>query len=165
MFEAPAPLEARHDVSDFFCDVDSLDTWLKQRALKNQVSGASRTFVLCERNSEKVLAYYALASSAVVADMATGRLRRNMPDPVPVVVFGRLAIDKRWQGKGIGRALIQDACLRVVAAADVIGIRGLLVHALSSEAKAFYEQVGFEPSPLDPMTLMTTLADVRAGLI
>ena len=87
-----------------------------------------------------------------------------MPDPIPVVVLGRLAIDQSLQGQGIGRALVRDACLRVMAAADAIGIRGMLVHALSPEAQAFYEHVGFEPSSLEPMTLMATLADVRAGL-
>lgn len=159
---APEPLAAHHDTDAFTCGVDSLDRWLKQRALKNQATGASRTFVVCEGN--RVLAYYALASSAVAAAVATGRLRRNMPDPIPVVVLGRLAIDQSLQGQGIGRALVRDACLRVMAAADAIGIRGMLVHALSSEAQAFYEHVGFEPSPLEPMTLMATLADVRTGL-
>lgn len=156
---APAPLAAHHDTTAFACGVESLDHWLQQRALKNQTTGASRTFVVCE--GQRVLAYYALASSAVAPDRATGRLRRNMPDPIPVVVLGRLAIDQSLQGSGIGRALVRDACLRVVAAADVIGIRGLIVHALSPQAKAFYERVGFEPSPLDPMTLMATLADLR----
>lgn len=139
-----------------------MDHWLKLRALKNQATGASRTFVICD--GKRVLAYYALASSAVTAEVATGRLRRNMPDPIPVVVLGRLAIDQSLQGQGIGRAMVRDACLRVLAAADAIGIRGMLVHALSPEAQAFYEHVGFEPSPLEPMTLMATLADVRAGL-
>ncbi|MBV2234284.1 MAG: GNAT family N-acetyltransferase [Sterolibacterium sp.] len=159
---APEPLTAHHDTEGFASGVDSLDRWLKQRALKNQATGASRTFVVCDGN--RVLAYYALASSAVATEMATGRLRRNMPDPIPVVVLGRLAIDQSLQGQGIGRALVRDACLRVMAAADVIGIRGMLVHALSPEARAFYEHVGFEPSPLEPMTLLTTLADMRAGL-
>ena len=159
---APEPLAAHHDTGAFACGVESLDRWLNLRALKNQATGASRTFVICD--GKRVLAYYALASSAVTAEVATGRLRRNMPDPIPVVVLGRLAIDQSLQGQGIGRALVRDACLRVLAAADAIGIRGLLVHALSPEAQVFYEHVGFEPSPLEPMTLMATLADVRAGL-
>lgn len=159
---APEPLVARHNTDAFICGVESLDRWLKQRALKNQATGASRTFVVCDGN--RVVAYYALASSAVAAEVATGRLRRNMPDPIPVVVLGRLAIDQSLHGQGIGRALVRDACLRVMAAADAIGIRGMLVHALSPEARAFYEHVGFEPSPLEPMTLMATLVDLRAGL-
>lgn len=159
---APEPLTAKHEIDGFACGVESLDRWLKQRAVKNQISGASRSFVVCE--SKRVLAYYALASSAVSIEMATGRVRRNMPDPVPVVVLARLAIDQSLQGQGLGRALVRDACRRVLAAADAIGIRAILVHAISAQAKDFYERVGFEPSPLDPMTLMATLADVRAGL-
>jgi predicted N-acetyltransferase YhbS len=159
---APEPLAAQHDTAAFACGVDSLDHWLKQRALKNQATGASRTFVVCE--GKRVVAYYALASSAVAVEAATGSLRRNMPDPIPVVILGRLAIDRSLQGSGMGRALVRDACLRVVAAADAIGIRGMMVHALSESARAFYERVGFDPSPLDPMTLMATLSDLRAGL-
>jgi predicted N-acetyltransferase YhbS len=159
---APEPIDAHHDTTAFTCGVESLDHWLKQRALKNQATGASRTFVVCEGN--RVVAYYALASSAVAAGVATGRLRRNMPDPIPVVVLGRLAIDQSLQGSGMGRALVRDACMRVIAAADAIGIRGMVVHALSASAQAFYERVGFEPSPLDPMTLMATIADIRTGL-
>lgn len=131
--------------------------------MKNQATGASRTFVACK--GDRVMAYYALASSAVAADEATGRLRRNMPDPVPVVVLGRLAVDQSLRGQGVGRALVRDACIRVVTAAETIGIRGVLVHALSPQARAFYERVGFEPSPLDPMTLMINLADLRATLL
>ncbi len=158
---APAPLAAHHDTTAFACGVDSLDHWLKHRALKNQATGASRCFVVCD--DKRVVAYYALASSAVAVETATGRLRRNMPDPIPVVVLGRLAIDQSLHNTGLGRALVRDACLRVMDAADVIGIRGMLVHALSEPARAFYEHVGFEPSPLDPMTLMATLADIREG--
>lgn len=159
---APEPLAAHHDTMAFNCGVDSLDRWLKQRALKNQATGASRTFVVCAAN--RVVAYYALAASAVTVEMATGRLRRNMPDPIPVAVLGRLAVNQSQQGSGLGRALVRDACLRVMAAADAIGIRGLIVHALSPDAQAFYERVGFDPSPLDPMTLMATINDLREGL-
>lgn len=84
-----------------------------------------------------------------------------MPDPIPVVVLGRLAIDEALQDSGIGRALVRDACLRVIAAADAIGIRGMVVHALSATAQAFYERVGFDPSSLDAMVLMATIADIR----
>lgn len=159
---APEPLASHHDVRPFTSGVESLDHWLKHRALKNQATGASRTFVLCEGPS--VRAYYALASSAVIVDAAPGRLRRNMPDPIPVVVLGRLAVDQSLQGRGVGRALVRDAGLRVIQAADTIGIRGMIVHALSAEAKSFYERIGFEPSPIDPMMLMVTLADLKASL-
>ncbi len=159
---APGPLGPQHDVETFRSGVKTLDAWLKRRALKNQDSGASRTFVACE--GIRVVAYYALAASAVAVNAAPGRLRRNMPDPIPVVVLGRLAVDQSWQGRGLGRALVQDAGRRVIQAADAIGVRGLLVHALSTDAKAFYERLGFDPSPLDPLVLMVTLADLQAAL-
>lgn len=160
----PEPLADHHTIDGFSCGVASLDDWLKRRARQNQRSGASRTFV-CTDAAGNVLAYYALASSAVAPTAATGRFRRNMPDPVPVVVLGRLAIDQRLQGQGLGRALFQDAALRVLHAAETIGVRGLLVHALSEEAKAFYLALGLEVSPLDPMMLMVTMADLQASLV
>ncbi|MBK5964674.1 GNAT family N-acetyltransferase [Thiocystis minor] len=159
---APEPLSERHVVSAFVCGRAALDTWLKQRALRNQASGAARTFVVCD--GERVIAYYALASSAVAPTLATGRMRRNMPDPIPVVILARLAVDGAYQGRGLGRALMQDAGQRILNAADAIGIRGVLVQALDETARAFYTRLGFDPSPLDPMTLMITLTDLRASL-
>lgn len=159
---APELLTAYYDVEAFTSGVESLDAWLRQRAMKNQATGASRTFVACD--GRRVGAYYALASSAVAVVEATGRFRRNMPDPIPVVVLGRLVVDQSFQGKGVGRALVRDAGYRVIQASDIIGIRGLLVQALSAEAKAFYEHIGFYASSLDPMTLMITLADLKASL-
>lgn len=156
---APAPLTDQHLSADFSCGTESLDIWLKRRALRNQMQGASRTYVVCEAN--RVVAYYALASGAVLSSDATGRLRRNMPDPTPVVVLGRLAVDSAWHGQGLGRALVRDAGLRVLQAADAIGIRGMTVQALSDEAKVFYEYLGFEPSPMDSKLLMITLADLN----
>lgn len=158
----PEPLTNGHDCAGFACGREMLDTWLRQRALRNQASGVTRTFVACAAG--RVVAYYALASSAVACELATGRLRRNMPDPIPEVVLARLAVDRAHQGSGLGRALMRDAGQRVMNAADAIGIRGLIVHALDDLAKAFYERLGFDPSPLDPMTLMITLTDLRASV-
>lgn len=160
--EAPVPLAAVHQLDGFRCGVQTLDDWIKRRARSNQASGASRTFV-CVDESSQVVAFYALASSAIAPAAATGRFRRNMPDPIPVVVLGRLAVDERYQGHGLGRLLFQDAAWRVLNAADAIGIRGLLVHALSDEAKAFYLKLGLDTSPLDPMTLMVTMTDLQAA--
>lgn len=158
----PAPLADYHLLADFDSGVPSLDDWLRRRARANQASGASRTFVLCE--GERVVAYYALASGAVTVTEAPGRFRRNMPAPIPVVVLGRLAIDRSLQGRGIGRALVRDALLRVAQASEAIGIHSVLVHALSEQARAFYLAVGFEASPLDPMTLMATMNDLRRAI-
>ena len=158
----PEPLADHHEVGDFNSGEASLDDWLRRRARANQVSGASRTYVACE--GKRVAAYYALASGAVTAHTAPGRFRRNMPDPIPVAVLARLAVDRTCQGQGIGRALFRDAALRVMNAADAIGIRGIVVHAVSEEAKRFYLALGFDPSPREPMTLLVTLSDVRAVL-
>jgi GNAT superfamily N-acetyltransferase len=158
---APEPLADAHDLAEFSCGLASLDDWLKRRARGNQASGATRTFVVVE--GRRVIAYYAVASGAVSLG-ALGRFRRNMPDPIPVALLARLAIDRAWQGHGLGRALFRDCAARITQAADTIGIRGIVVHAISEEAKAFYLALGFEPSPLDPMTLMVTLSDVQAIL-
>jgi GNAT superfamily N-acetyltransferase len=159
---APEPLAAGHGLEGFDCGAASLNEWLEKRALRNQASGATRTFVVCD--PERVVGYHALASGAVAAQQASGRLRRHMPDPIPVVLLARLAVDRAYQGRGLGRALMQDAARRVIQAADTIGIRGLLAHALDDSANAFYQRLGFDESPLDPMTLMITLADLRASL-
>ena len=156
---APVLRHAQHQTDQFSCGVASLDAWLKRRALKNQIQGASRTYVACQ--GDRVVAYYAIASGAVTCNEATGRLRRNMPDPIPVVVLGRLGVDSSLHGQGVGRSLVRDAALRILQAADVIGIRGMTVQALSDDARVFYEHMGFEPSPLDPNLLMITLADLK----
>lgn len=158
----PEPLDGKHDLTDFVSGVDSLDDWLKRRARTSQASGASRTFVIAD--PERVIGYYALASGAITTNSSIGRFRRNMPDPIPVVVLARLAIDRAWHGRGLGRALFRDGAQRVAHAADTIGIRGIVVHAISDHAKAFYLALGFEPSPIDPMTLMVTLTDIRRHL-
>lgn len=160
----PEPLALHHQIETFDSGVASLDDWLKRRAAQNQASGATHTFVTCEED-RRVIAYYALALSAIAPAAASGRFRRNMPDPVPVVVLARLAITRSRQRRGLGRAMFQDAARRVIHAAEVIGIRGFLVHALSEEAKAFYLNLGLDPSPLEPMTLMATVADLRAALV
>jgi GNAT superfamily N-acetyltransferase len=159
---SPEPLAEQHDVGDFGSGEPALDDWLRRRARANQVSGATRTYVVCETN--RVIGYYALASGVVAVEGATGRFRRNMPNPIPVVVLARLAVDRNWQGRGIGHALFRDAALRVAQAADAIGIRGIIVHALSEDAKKFYLGLGFEPSPREPMTLMVSLSDIHAVL-
>ena len=152
---APVLLTKEHYLDTFSCGVASLDDWLKRRAYPNQVSGASRTYVVTE--GQRVVGYYCLASGAVALSDAPGPIRRNMPDPVPMGVLGRLAIDRTFHGKGLGVALLQDAVIRMAQAGVIIGIRGLLVHALSAEAKAFYEHHGFIASPTQPMTLILSL--------
>jgi GNAT superfamily N-acetyltransferase len=157
----PELLAEHHTIQGFNCGEASLDNWLVRRAWANQVSGATRTYVSCD--TARVIAYYALAAGVIAVEAAPGRFRRNMPNPIPVIVLARLAVDRDWQGLGIARALVRDAALRAVQAAEVIGIRGIIVHAVSAEAKRFYLTLGFDPSPLDPMTLMVTLRDIQSA--
>jgi GNAT superfamily N-acetyltransferase len=152
----PQPLTASHRLDEFECGEPSLDDWLKRRALANQSSGASRTFVVIDDDG-RVRGYYALAAGAVSHTSATSGVRRNMPDPVPVMVLGRLAVDRGAQGNHLGSALLQDAVTRAVSVSSNAGVRALLVHALHERAKQFYEYYGFQPSPIHPLTLMLRL--------
>jgi GNAT superfamily N-acetyltransferase len=159
---APTLLEASHLLDAFDCGVPPLDDWLKKRARSNAVSGASHSYVACE--GAKAVGYYALAAGSVDITATPSRFRRNMPDPIPIIVLGRLAIDRTHHGRGLGRALFRDAGRRVLQAAGIIGVRGVLVDAISDDAKAFYLALGMVVSPLNPMTLMISLADLRASL-
>jgi len=159
---APEPLNANHQLAAFDCGVPDLNNWLRKRALANQGGGASRTFVVTD--GQRIVGYYALAAGAINVAAAPGRFRRNMPNPIPVALLGRLAVDRSQQGKGLGRALFRDAAKRIINAADTLGIRGLIVHAISEHARAFYSALGCDPSPLEPMTLLVTLADLRSSL-
>ena len=153
LLEAPTLLRADHLVGAFDCGEPSLDDWLKRRALINQASGASRTFVVAD--PEKVVrGFYALAAGAVDHATAASAIKRNMPDPVPVMVLGRLAVDGSFHGKGLGSDLLQDAILRTLRLAEEVGIRALVVHALHDRARAFYLHNGFSESGMDPLILM-----------
>jgi GNAT superfamily N-acetyltransferase len=159
---APQPFGPKHEAAAFASGVEQLDDWLKRHALRNEVDGGSRTLVVCAGN--RVVGYYSLAAGSVQHGAATGRVRRNMPNPIPVVLLGRLAIDRTWQGRGIGADLLRDAVLRTLSVAETIGVRAILVHAISDAAKAFYERHGFRVSPVEPLTLMITLAETRRML-
>jgi GNAT superfamily N-acetyltransferase len=158
----PELLGEHHIVADFDSGEPTLDMWLMRRAKANQVSGASRTYVVCR--GETIVGYYALATGGVDLDAAPGRLRRNMPDPIPVVVLGRLAIARSEQRNGLGRALVRDALYRILLAAEQIGIALILVHALSERAKRFYIDCGFSEALLDPMVLLARTKDVKKAL-
>ncbi|MDB5472174.1 MAG: GCN5-related N-acetyltransferase [Caulobacter sp.] len=158
----PEPLNLGHRTEQFSSGVAELDDWLRKRALRNQATGASRTFVVVENGL--VVGYYATATGGIAAIEATGRLRRNMPDPIPVVILARLAVAASHQGRRIGLSLLHDCAMRVMRIADEVGVRGLVVHAISEDACAFYEAWGFRRSGLRPLTLMATLADLHGNL-
>ena len=153
---APCPIAGYHNFDEFKCGVSLLDNWLKKRARSNERSRASRTYVLCD--GDKVIGYYALASGSLANKMAPGKIKRNMPDPIPIMVLGRLAIDQEYQGNKLGDALLREAILRVLQAANIAGSKAILAHAISAEAKKFYIDRGFIVSPFEPMTLVLPLA-------
>jgi len=159
----PLPISGDYDFNEFDCGESSLNDWLKNRALKNQASGTSRCFILC--NGKKVIGYYCLSAGAISRESAPKSLQRNMPDPLPVLLLGRLAIDLNYQNHGLGNALLRDAMLRAAHVSGYAGIVAILVHALSEQAKKYYLSRGFVQSPLQSMTLMMTLATVRQILL
>lgn len=159
---APEHLTDQHDVSAFNSGTPELDNWLKRRALANERQGASRTYVVT--SGGRVVGFYALANGAVAHKDVSAKARRNMPDPIPVMVLARLAVDSAYQRKGIGAALLRDALLRTLAAAEIAGIRAVLLHAMSEDAKRFYKRFGFYECPVDPMMMMITLQEVEKNL-
>jgi GNAT superfamily N-acetyltransferase len=161
-YSLPRPIRADDDTATFDSGERSLDEYLRTRALANHVQGASRCFVTC--SGGRVAGYYALAAASVHHGDVAGKVRRNMPDPVPVVLLSRLAVDGKDQGRGLGRSLLRDAIIRTVAAAEIIGVRALLVHALHEQARSFYARYDFEPSPTDPLHLLLLVKEARAML-
>lgn len=150
---APEPLSSTHLLAEFVSGESVLDDWLKQRGLKSQAYGAARTFVVCKAESNQVAGFYSLATGSVNHVNATGSLRRNMPDPIPVIVLARLAVDVSFRGKGLGADLLHDAVLRCYRVAENIGVRAIMVHALTEEAKSFYLHHGFRASQTQERTL------------
>lgn len=158
----PELLSGRHRLEGFVCEEPALADWLRKHALKNQLEGASRTFVVCD--GAEVVGYYALAAGAVSRVSAPGSVRRNMPDPVPVIVLGRLAVRVDWTGRGIGRGLLKDALLRSLRVARAAGVRAILCHAISGKAKQFYLAHGCVESPIDDLTVMLNIARLPSGI-
>lgn len=154
---APEPLSGAHQLAEFVSGEIVLDDWLKQRGLKNQALGAARTFVVCKAETKHVVGFYSLATGSVNHVEATGSLRRNMPDPIPVIILARLAVDISLRGKGLGADLLHDAVLRCYRVAENIGVRAIMVHALTEEAKAFYIHHGFSASQTQARTLFLKL--------
>lgn len=159
---ASEPLGAHHQCFTFSSGEAVLDEWLQQRALKSQRDGAARTYVAC--SNKKVVAYFSLAVGSLSHKQAIGKVRRNMPDPIPVMVLARLAVDQCWQGRGLGYSMLQDAAMRTLQAAEIVGIRAMVLHAISLKAKRFYQHFGFRESTSEPMTLMVTLRDLETAL-
>lgn len=161
----PAPLAGSHDLSRFNCGKDALNDWLRLRAAASE-GRSSRCYVVC--TGPVVVGYYSLSTGAVSHAGTQGRaprpLRTNLPDPTPVMVLGRLAVDKNFHGHGIGKGLLKDALQRALAASHLIGARALIVHALDDAAVAFYAAFGFKPFPGEPRTLFLPMKAIRRAV-
>ncbi|CAH0262682.1 hypothetical protein SRABI76_03528 [Microbacterium oxydans] len=162
-FLTPRPLAAGDRVGEFRCGQEQLDAWLRGRARGNERSGASRAMVSVTREG-RVAGYYCLSSSSIVRDLAPAGLAKQQPDPIPVVLLGRLAVDEEYAGRGLGASLLQHAVTRAIEAAEAIGIRAILVHAMMEHEVPFYERFGFTRFPGEERTLFLLLADVRATI-
>ena len=160
---APEPLGPRHDVSQFSSGVPGLDAWLQSKARLNEARGGARTYVACD--GERVAGFYSLTASAIERQRLSSRVGRNMPEPVPVILLGQLAVDSAYQGRRLGSDLLVDAVRRARAAAEVIGARAIVVQSIDERAKSFYGRFGFCPfSDREPLMLVLRLSEVDALL-
>lgn len=153
----PEPLSSSHQLAEFVSGETVLDEWLKHRRLNNQAPGAARTFVICKQETRRVVGYYSLATGSVNHTEATGSIRRIMPDPIPVIILARLAVDVSFHGKGLGANLLHNAVLRCYRVAENIGVRAIMVHALTDTARRFYLHHGFKVSQTQERTLFLRL--------
>jgi GNAT superfamily N-acetyltransferase len=164
-YSRPEPLRKNHQLEGFECGDESLDIWLIRYSRLAQGAESARVFVTTE-DGKRVVGFYALVAGQVQAADATARLLRGQPAgrPVPVIILARLAVDRRHQGRGVGRSLLQDAMLRCATAAESIGVRAVVVHAMNEEARAWYLRFGFEASPTDPLHLILLMKDLKRFL-
>ena len=162
-YRRPVPLGPDHDCSTFDCGNDALNRWLVERAKGNQLSRASRTFVVTTTEN-RVVGYYSLSNFAIARREATGRVARNMPDPIPAMLLGRLAVDRSVNSQGIGKGMLRDAIARTLQVAEHSGVRALFVHAIDGRARDWYLKYGFEPSPTNDLELMVLVDDIRKSL-
>ena len=158
----PSPISKDDPTDCFDSGSSALDSWLAAHALRNEESGASRTYVV--REAGRIVAFYSLVTGAAERSGAPGGIRRNMPDPIPVMILARLAVSRTHQGRELGRALVRNALLRTLRAAEIAGIRAVTVHALDEKAAAFYERLGFDPSPVDALVYFARPNSVLAAI-
>ena len=163
-FSDPEPLVSQHEIRDFDCGVESLNTWLQKHAARAAAAGSAKTYVVTDAEQARVVGYHAMAAASVVHAEATARAAKGMPrHPIPAVLLARLAVDASVQGHGLGAWLLRDAMLRALSAGEAVGVRVLVVHAIDDRARAFYERHGFEPSDTDPLNLQLLIKDIRAS--
>lgn len=158
---APTPLSDQHDLSGFDCGKPPLNDWLRYRALRSEGRSA-RAYVVA--HGKLAIGYYCISAGAVIAKDAPGALRRNMPNPIPVMIIGRLAVDKTCQGQRIGSGMLKDALQRILGVSTTVGARAVMVHAIDNDAIAFYASYGFKPFPLDSRTMFLSISEIAAAI-
>jgi GNAT superfamily N-acetyltransferase len=160
---APSPITPAHDLSRFKCGKEALDDWLRQRALKSEGLRHARTCVVAHGNT--VVGFHSIVMGAVQIGLAPSKLKRNAPDPIPVGILARMAVDVRFRGQGLGAALLKDGLLRILQASEIVGARAVLVHAIDAEALRFYEKYGFKEFPSGSKTLFLPMETLVDGLL
>jgi predicted N-acetyltransferase YhbS len=160
----PEPISPNHNFANFTCGKPVLDDWLIKKALKNQTDGSSRTFIVMDSDLDQVVGYYCLSTGSVSHELAPGNVRRNMPDPIPIILLGRLAVHVDYVNQGIGRGLMKDCYKRAASVAEQVGVRALIVHALDDESRHYYLNLGFTESTIQERTLMIRMKDIVASL-
>ena len=162
---APTRLTEQHQLNPFKCGIEELDSWLSKQALKSQKRGTARVYVVNDTTTNQVVGYYAIAMGSVLREQAFSSLRRNSPDPIPMVILARLGVDSVYQGRGIAAGLLKDCILRSIQAMNAVGGAGILVHAINDNAQAFYKKFGFKESTFDPLVLMARICDIEKTLL
>ena len=165
-YSAVEPLSPDRDVESFDCGSPAQTDWLRRHGLQAQQSGTSRVYVVCLAGTRRVVGYHALAAGSVEPEWAPGRVQRGTGQhPIPIILLTRLGVDLKEQGRGLGTALVKDALQRVASAGQQIGVRALLIHAESAQARAFYLHLAeFEPSPTDALHLFLPMKDLTATI-
>ena len=158
-YRGPELLTASHNINDFDCGDMALNEWLRRRAVRNQNEGSSRTWVISDNT--RVVAFYASSAAAIARAEATKRAARNQPDPLPAMLLSRLGVDRHHQRLGLAEALLKHFLLKALEVAEYTGLRLVLVHAKDDQAARFYRRYRFEPSPIDKLTLMMLIKDIR----
>lgn len=161
---APTLLNLDHNISQFRCGISELDNWLVKNAIKSQKRGMARVYVVTDTSTEQVVGYYAIAMGSVKRENATSAIRRNSPNPIPMVVLARLGVQEDYHGMNIGSGLLKDCVTRSVQAMNAVGGAGTLVHAIDESAQSFYKKFGFTESHIDPLILMARICDIECSI-
>jgi len=160
IYSGPKLLTSEHVLAGFDCGKPALNSWLLRRALGNQSSGTSRTWVVTEGDAGRVVAFYASSTASILRSSAPKRFGRNQPEELPAILLGRMAVDAKHKGNGLGAALLKHFVIKAIEVAGTVGVRLLLIHAKDEEAKTFYRHFGFIESPVDPLTMMMLLEEL-----